>query len=185
MSFVGYKHTPEAIEKIRQAGTGRTHTEEVRKKMSERMMGNKITLGLKHTLETLKKMSDVKIGKKFSDESKRKMSEAVKKRLANGMPEETKRKISIANGGNGVSPYTGKNCYHRKDIQYKEWRSAVFTRDDWTCQTCGERSGTGKQIYLEPHHIKGWAKYKELRYELLNGITLCRECHKQTHKKRK
>ena len=57
--------------------------------------------------------------------------------------------------------------------EYKQWRSDVFKRDNWTCQTCQARG-----IYLEAHHIKPWGTYPELRYELSNGVTLCLSCHK-------
>ena len=30
---------------------------------------------------------------------------------------------------------------------------------------------------MEVHHILGWAKYLELRYEPTNLITLCKICH--------
>ena len=55
------------------------------------------------------------------------------------------------------------------------WRKAVFDRDDYTCQTCGIR-GT----YLEADHIKPFAYFPELRFELSNGRTLCRSCHDKT-----
>lgn len=32
------------------------------------------------------------------------------------------------------------------------------------------------------HHKKGWKDYPELRYDVDNCITLCRECHKLLHK---
>lgn len=56
-----------------------------------------------------------------------------------------------------------------------EWRKKVFERDDYTCQDCGVR-GT----YLEADHIKPWAYFPELRFELSNGRTLCRPCHDKT-----
>jgi hypothetical protein len=64
---------------------------------------------------------------------------------------------------------------------YRKWRSGVFTRDNWTCQTCGIRSMDGTQVYLEAHHIMGWAKYPKSRFNIDNGITLCKECHKLTN----
>lgn len=33
-------------------------------------------------------------------------------------------------------------------------------------------------VYLEPHHIKKWSAYPNLRFKTNNGITLCRSCHK-------
>lgn len=74
-------------------------------------------------------------------------------------------------------------------FEYKIWRSNVFERDNWTCQTCRLRG-----VYLEAHHIKELCKIidecqikdsddakncKEL-WEISNGITLCKECHNLT-----
>lgn len=55
------------------------------------------------------------------------------------------------------------------------WRKSVFERDNYTCQVCNVR-GT----YLEADHIKPWAYFPELRFELSNGRTLCRPCHDKT-----
>jgi len=59
--------------------------------------------------------------------------------------------------------------------QYKRWRIRIFERDGFKCQGCGLVGG-----YLTAHHIKSFAHYPKLRYELDNGITLCEECHKLT-----
>jgi 5-methylcytosine-specific restriction endonuclease McrA len=53
----------------------------------------------------------------------------------------------------------------------------VFERDNFTCQLCNSRG-----VYLEAHHIKFWANYPELRFNLNNGVTLCRPCHMEYHK---
>lgn len=60
-------------------------------------------------------------------------------------------------------------------IEYKEWRRDVFARDNYTCQACGKRG-----VRLEAHHIKEKCNFPELIYDVDNGITLCRECHKKT-----
>ncbi len=58
---------------------------------------------------------------------------------------------------------------------HHNWRKAVFERDNYTCQRCGQRGG-----YLEAHHDLPSAFYPAVRYEVLNGVTLCRECHALT-----
>ena len=65
----------------------------------------------------------------------------------------------------------------RKSFEYKIWRSDVFQRDNWTCQTCRIR-GTD----LEVHHIKSFAHNPESRFDVNNGVTLCKECHNLTKK---
>ena len=62
--------------------------------------------------------------------------------------------------------------------EYLQWRSKVFERDNWTCQTCDVRG-----IKLHAHHIKKWSEYKQLRYDVENGVSLCEDCHRLTHKK--
>jgi 5-methylcytosine-specific restriction endonuclease McrA len=62
---------------------------------------------------------------------------------------------------------------------YREWRDAVFRRDNYTCQRCGVRGhkGLGRRVVLHAHHIKPFALYPELRLVVSNGLTLCRDCH--------
>ena len=56
--------------------------------------------------------------------------------------------------------------------RHTKWRKEVFERDDYTCQKCEQ-----KGVRLEADHIKMWALYPELRYDIENGQTLCRKCH--------
>src|SRR5688572_6929542 len=57
-------------------------------------------------------------------------------------------------------------------IEYKDWRRAVFGRDNFTCQICRERGGR-----LEADHIKPFFLFPELEHSVDNGRTLCHSCH--------
>jgi len=69
----------------------------------------------------------------------------------------------------GVNPIN--NSIRRRKI-YKEWRKMVYERDNYTCQICGIRG-----IELHANHIKKFSDYPDLRFEINNGITLCKRCH--------
>ena len=66
----------------------------------------------------------------------------------------------------------------RTTITYKEWRTSVFERDNYTCQECRQRG-----VKLNAHHIKKFSECIELRHNIDNGITLCVDCHKNKHRK--
>lgn len=55
------------------------------------------------------------------------------------------------------------------------WKRAVKARDKHRCRECG-----GKDR-LHAHHIKPWAEFPDLRFDLENGKTLCEECHSKVH----
>ena len=91
----------------------------------------------------------------------------------------------------GITPLTKQI---RRCLQYRQWRSNVYQRDNWTCQTCQKRGGT-----LVAHHIKKFysiiqentiktlkkaLKCKEL-WDISNGVTLCQDCHELTKKGKK
>jgi len=73
----------------------------------------------------------------------------------------------------GITPIHTKI---RNNKQGREWRLMVLGRDNFTCKHCGIRG-----IHFHVHHIKEFAKYPELRFQVSNGITLCRECHNKIH----
>lgn len=64
----------------------------------------------------------------------------------------------------------------RHSKEYKDWRSAVFARDNFTCQLCGIRG-----VRMNAHHKKQYAYFPELRFCVDNGATLCECCHRQVH----
>lgn len=135
------------------------------------LKGNKNRLGKKHTLETLvnfKSRIPWNKGKKgvqkWSEESKLKVSKTLKLVAKRG-PDNHAWKGGI----------TSSNVTIRTSHEYRQWRRKIFQRDDYTCQECGQRGGE-----LNADHIKPFAYYPELRFDLSNGRTLCRECHKGT-----
>jgi 5-methylcytosine-specific restriction endonuclease McrA len=68
----------------------------------------------------------------------------------------------------------------RSSAQYKQWRDAVFARDGYACVVCDRKRKPGDRVELEADHIRSWAEFPELRFEVSNGQTLCKECHKRT-----
>lgn len=60
-----------------------------------------------------------------------------------------------------------------KDPIYKEWRKKVYARDKHQCQW----PGCSQKKRLNAHHIKSWAQYPGLRFDINNGITLCKYHH--------
>lgn len=62
---------------------------------------------------------------------------------------------------------------HPTNPEYWAWRTSVFERDNGLCQICG---GKGHEV----HHILGWTRDPDRRYDIKNGITLCMSCHEKT-----
>jgi hypothetical protein len=128
--------------------------------------------GYKHSQETIEKMRQAKLlrpvrywkGKDrseiFTPEYKLNMSKIIKKLVDNGTHNFWK-------GG-----LTKLSKIARSSSQYKQWRKAVFERDNYTCKLCGIRGGK-----LEADHIKPFSLFIKLRYKISNGRTLCKQCH--------
>jgi hypothetical protein len=86
--------------------------------------------------------------------------------------------------------FSGKNHPNWKELTLKDrrtiksskkaikWRLKVYKRDNFTCQCCGDKTSDN----LNAHHLEGWHWCKELRFEVSNGVTLCKDCHKLFHK---
>lgn len=65
---------------------------------------------------------------------------------------------------------------NRSSGEYAKWKKAVLERDG-CCQHCGSTEN------LVVHHIKPYKQYPMLRTDIVNGIVLCKECHKKVHSK--
>jgi len=62
----------------------------------------------------------------------------------------------------------------RTSTDMKDWKLGVYKRDEFACQLCNST----KSGIFNCHHIKKLSKYPELAYDISNGITLCKSCHK-------
>lgn len=59
----------------------------------------------------------------------------------------------------------------RNNPEAYRWRKAVLARDKYYCRLCHS------QERLEAHHIIPFGVSVEHRWDVTNGITLCRKCH--------
>lgn len=154
----------------------------------------------KQSLETRMKRSAT-IKAKFADPAYRKRkSETYKQMYKNGfnptlgkhwkLSKETRRRQSLAQSGEKNPGYgkTGEKCHfwrggitsankrERTTLVYRQWRKAVFERDNYQCVIGGKEHGNK----LNADHIKPFAYFPKLRNEITNGRTLCVACHRQT-----
>lgn len=75
----------------------------------------------------------------------------------------------------------GKNYLYdkiRHSSLYINWRNLVYIKDNWTCQLCNKHCHND----IIAHHIKFFKPYPKLRFNVKNGITLCRKCHLKLHR---
>lgn len=126
--------------------------------------------GVKLSDETKKRISQSKKGY-GSFTGKKHTQETIEKIRAIKIATTPRREKSYLWKG-GVSRAYKTGYYSR---EYKEWRMSVFVRDDFKCQGCGQVGG-----YLTAHHIKSFARFPKLRFEIENGVTLCEPCHTLT-----
>jgi len=115
-------------------------------------------------------------GKKHTEEYKLKMKDSLLKRKFKHTKEHIES-ISGENNWNWKGGATPKSKLIRVSAKYKEWRTSVFERDDYTCQKCGQIGGK-----LNAHHKKQFSIYPDLRFDINNGVTLCEPCHKKEYK---
>lgn len=72
---------------------------------------------------------------------------------------------------------TKQSKINRNRSEYLNWRNNVYKRDNYTCKKCMKKGGE-----LQAHHIYNFSEYEELRYDINNGITLCKKCHSPNYK---
>lgn len=150
-------HSIETKEKMRLAHLGRRYkpmSQEGRRNISLAKMGK--SLSPAHIANVVK----ARKGYKHSLETRAKISKSARKGAESNL------------WRGGISP---ANELIRKTSEYKLWREAVFTRDNWICVACLQR---GNELHAD--HIKPFAYFPELRFAIDNGRTLCVSCHRET-----
>jgi 5-methylcytosine-specific restriction endonuclease McrA len=119
----------------------------------------------------------VATGHRVSDAAKEVMR---RKKLGRKLSLATRRKMSENNKGAKSHFWRGgktaQSTIIRESLEYKLWREPVFKRDGYACVIGGKAHGRE----LQADHIKPFALFPELRFDVNNGRTLCPPCHKNT-----
>ena len=135
-----------------------------------REVQRKNAIGRVHSAEARAKIAAKAKGRRTSDAAKAKQF-------------ETKRRNGSIRRGERHYKWKGGRPWERfKKPEYLAWRNAVLEHDGYVCQGC-RRQCKKYEHGLAAHHIQPYAKYPALRYEVSNGITLCRQCHMTLHGK--
>ena len=158
---------------------GRKLSEEHKRKIG---LANSVSrLGLKDSEETKQKKRLSQLGKSvpsrgrkgrvWTEEMKDNLSKIVRERY-----DRVGRKTPITKAI--------RNCF-----KYRQWRSDIFKRDDYTCQFCGLRGGNMNADHIKPLHqilkenkitTTCQANSCEELWNINNGRTLCIPCHRAT-----
>jgi hypothetical protein len=133
------------------------------------------------------KISEGNKGKKLSESTKQKISKArigtpspLKGLSKAENPDIVKYGVKKEKHWNWKGGISNKNHSIRATSEYRVWRRSVYKRDKYTCQICSKT-----KCYLNAHHIKSLSdliKENQPLFEVENGITLCKDCHKKVHK---
>lgn len=91
-------------------------------------------------------------------------------------------KYSWKRGKDHISWNPNRTDEERKNSRYGHdvWQKRVKKRDNYTCQLCGAKES--KDNSLSAHHKYNWRDYPDKRFDLNNGVALCRRpCHIKFH----
>lgn len=166
----GIKRSDEEIKKFKQT----LSLPEIKERARE-------NIKLSWTQEKKEYYKKINTGKVLPKEHREKIGNGNRGKIRNN---DSKKRIAASLKGRYVgelNPFWRggtSRCYKTGyySSQYLEWRIKVFERDNYTCQKCGLNDGS----YLTAHHIKSFAHYPDLRFDVNNGETLCESCHSKT-----
>jgi NUMOD3 motif len=193
----GFIFSKESKQKMRIAKLGTKISEKQKLQISLAHKGKR--LSLEHRQKISQGLIGKNIGKKYGPPSKETRQKQRAKMIGKKSSIKTREKLSIL--------FKGKNSHFYKDgqsyvnetlrfliartVKYRLWRERVFKRDKYTCVKCGKTN-----CYIEADHIKLFSVIlrenkiatvkqallcKEL-WDINNGQTLCKKCHKSKTK---
>ena len=158
-------------------------------------------IGLKHSEATIKKMQ-VTHRQNMTKEKRDHLSKLAKERNANMTKKqkeqrysfEWRKKLSEAlKGKNGSNWQGGKaGLFNRvkRNFRYKLWRDDVLERDNYTCQLCGLKDKSNHAHHIVKLRtifennllkIKNYDFDIPLMWDINNGKTYCKACHRLIH----
>jgi len=170
LSNIGRIVSEEHKNRLSLLNKGKTLSQETKDKISKN--NARIWLGKKrpnlHSEETKKKMSEIKKGKP-----------AWNKGLKGFRAGKNHQWYGINRSGINSPVYIKdrsllkKSERKDKDSAYIDWRLQVYKRDNHECKMKNNEC-KGR---IEAHHILPWRDHKSLRYDINNGICLCKYHH--------
>lgn len=190
--------------KIREANLGKKLSVITKQKISRntatrkpeiRMKMRLAHLGKKLPPETISKIVESRKWYKHSNETKEKIGKKHLGKKRDSPSEETKKKLSQS-----MKSYWGpridkthNKIYERirHCLEMRIWRENVFKRDSYTCIWCGDNRGGNLEVdhikpfilILRQNNIESLQEALECfeLWNILNGRTLCKSCHKTTN----
>lgn len=125
------------------------------------------------------------LGRIFSAETRSRLSAKAKGRVISRQTIEKALRTKLERGtllkGERHPRWKGGRPWERfRRPEYLRWRQAVLDRDRYRCQDCG-RQCRKHEKGLAAHHLRSYKDHPDLRYDVANGLTLCRDCHNARH----
>lgn len=121
--------------------------------------------------------SRFKTGEDKRREAKRNWSQEVRDAQAKRMSKLASEQLGEKhpNWRGGITPI---NQNIRNGKRHREWAINVYKKDKFTCQDCDKFCKKGNII---AHHMKPFSDNIDDRFDIKNGITMCRGCHVAFH----
>ena len=154
-------HTEETKRKISEKHKGKILTEDHKKKIGDAGRGKKRTIQAKTNISKGLLGCRNFLGKKHSADTIQKMRTARLKNNPMNNPDVVKKRSATLRergtfkgekSNNWKGGITKIGIKIRGSYEYKQWRISVFERDKWTCVKCKKKSKKGVKCKLNVHH---------------------------------